>query len=338
MTDCVDGRAEVIVERSSPMWKHIEILYEQFSFANRNRLANPGVGSIQAAYEYSRSTLVNSIHELTGRNGLTSQAVLEFHMRPDGLVLGRSEDSTIQSPRRLAISELMEIHNEIGRHPSAFALHDDAERRHRYGLKWNLLLERSQSTGAIEVILRDWPDDLLTELLWDLAHRRAESLMHSSQGGVIDFVFDDESRLSCPRVGLQIRGRERSRQRVAPSESQLYLALISNRHPELDSITHGSLFSNRETQLDGRLADLALATRDRTNRFLSSFGDDGTRCELHVFQTGLAAVVVGLWLGLSDQLATNSNTPIVIPRYYRKNSVVVADTTPWSPYPEGRCW
>lgn len=337
MIDDVDSGTEVIVERSSPMWKHIEILYEQFSFANLNRLANPGVGSIQAAYEFSRSTLVKSIHELTGHNGLTSRAVLDFHVQPGGLVLGRSEDPTTDISRRLAISELEAVHNEIGRDPSAFALHDDAERRHRYGDKWEILV-RSQSTGVIEVVLRDWPDDLLTELLWDLAHRRAETLMHSGQGGVIDFVFDDESRLSYPRIGLQIRGRERSEQRIAPSESQLYLALTSNRHPELDSITHGSLFSNRETQMDGQLADLALATRDRTYRFLSSFGDVDTRCELHVFQTGLAAVVVGLWLGLSDLLATNSNTPIVIPRYYRKNSVVVADTTPWSPYPEGRCW
>lgn len=333
----VDSGTEVIVERSSPMWKHIEILHEQFSFANLNRLANPGVGSIQAAYEFSRSTLVKSIHELTGHNGLTSPADLEFHMRPDGLVLGLSEDPTTDISRRLAISELVAIHNEIGRDPRAFALHDDAKRRDQYGDEWKILVERSQSTGVIKVVLGDWPDDLLTELLWDLAHRRAETLMHSGQGGVIDFVFDDESRLSYPRGGLQIRGRERTEQRVAPSESQLYLALISNRHPELDSVTHGSLFSNRETQLDGKLADLALATRDRTIRFLSSFGDDGTRCELHVFQTGLAAVVVGLWLGLSDLLATNSNTPIVIPRFYR-NSVVVADTTPWSPYPEGRCW
>lgn len=334
----VDDWTEVIVERSSPMWRHIEILYEQFSFANRNRLANPGVGSIQAAYEFSRSTLVKSIYELTGNKVLAPREVLEFHMRPGGLVLGRSETSTTDSSRTLAIAELEAIHNEIGRAPSAFALHDDAERKHRYGAKWDTLIERSKSSGVIEVVLRDWPDDLLTELLWDLAHRRVETSMYSDQGGVTDFVFDDESRLSYPRVGLRIRGRERSPQRVAPSESQLYLALISNRHPELDSITHGSLFSNRETQLDGRLADLALATRDRTTRFLSSFGDDGTRCELHVFQTGLAAVVVGLWLGLSDLLAMNSNSPIVIPRYYRKNSVVVADPTPWSAYPEGRCW
>lgn len=326
MNDHSHGEKRLLVERSDKNWKHIEILYGHFNFARRNRSANPGVASIQAAYEFSQATLLTAIHQVTGHKDVELLKKSGLVVQSDGLLLDDSKDVSTGDLQKCTVSELVAINSKIELAPSAFMVHDDAERPQVYMAKWKKLMETSKKTGVVEVVLGDWPDDLLTEFLWDFAHRRSEPAPSGGQSGAIEFVFDDESRLSYPRLGLKFRNRDRRRS-AEPSKSQLFLSMTSNRHPELDSITHGSLFMNRETQLDGQLATLALATKNRAMEFFLSFGDGSPNYEVHIFQTGLAAVVVGLWIGVSEILATRSDIPLVIPRYYRENS-----------YPEGRCW
>jgi len=186
----------------------------------------------------------------------------------------------------------------------AFEFDVDPTRAQQFDAKW---AEHIRGDDSL-IVLRDWPDDLLTELLWEVAHQtpKSDPKLH------VRLQFDDESECDFPVGILQT---EVSVARV--SAQRLLLSMISNRHPEMDAMTHGSLFLNRETQIDGNLALLADASRDRAKEFFVQAPRD---LQVEIFQTGLAAVVVGLWLGVTDVLhgqGTTDGRVTVLPRFFR---------------------
>jgi hypothetical protein len=225
-------------------------------------------------------------------------------------VLPDSAVMSVAAPSHDRLSDLFSFGDPPERDPRAFASENDAGERHdQFKEKFARL------KGQSRVRLRDWPDDLLTELLWELAHQSEEKV------GEVELEFDDASVCRFPVGGRGVRQVENGR-------GDLYLAMISNRHPEMDAMTHGSLFLNRETQLDGKLSVLASATREKSKDFFTLAKSD--LC-IHIFQTGLAAVVVGLWLGICDA----PKPPLIVPRFFRRGS---GDSYRESSYTLGRVW
>jgi len=233
--------------------------------------------------------------------------------------------TTTQSALRLTLLQRVES-------PKAFAYDLVSERARQFDEKWKDLTE-SDEDG---IRLRDWPDDFLTELLWEIAHQPRPP---AHLGQYVKLRFDDSSEYEFP-VGVLNPPTE------DPSNEcqRLFLSMISNRHPEMDAMTHGSLFLNRETQLDGELNMLAAATCERAKRFLLRMPEN---LALHVFQTGLAAVVVGLWLGVIEAKRgepatgeTHEATGVpgwsIIPRFFRQ----LENTAPssHSSFAQGRPW
>jgi len=316
-----------------PITPELKILARNHRFALRTKQKNPGASGVTLAYEHAQKNLFDRLQNFQQVKDSTE---LDSIQKIDWSAIQTDENSlsvssftpagtTTQSALRL--TELQRIDP-----PKAFTRDLVGERERQFDEKWNELTGRDEDG----IRLRDWPDDLLTELLWEIAHQpRPEA--HLRQ--FVKLRFDDSSECGFP-VGVLNPPTEH------PSDDgqRLFLSMISNRHPEMDAMTHGSLFLNRETQLDGDLNMLAAATCERAKRFLLRVPEN---LALHVFQTGLAAVVVGLWLGVIEakrgepttgetREATGVPGWSIIPRFFRQ----LENTVPasHSSFAQGRPW
>lgn len=286
----------------------LKVLARNHRFALLTKQHNPGASGTALAYEHAQKNLFDVLRATSRDNTLDSIQKVNWDLLrtdEDSLFVDLNTRQVPATQSALRVTELARIAS-----PSAFALDLAADRKKQFEEKWSKLI----TTDVDHISLRDWPDDLLTELLWEIAHQP------SQKGSFIGLRFDDDTVCNFPVGVLQV-----SNEQPSDDGEKLFLSMISNRHPEMDAMTHGSLFLNRETQLDGELNLLAAATCERAVGFL--------RCvprnlKLHVFQTGLAAVVVGLWLGVIEAKshpATGetygaSEVPRwnIIPRFFRQ--------------------
>jgi len=286
-------------------------LVQNFRFAYWSMRHNPGQAAMMVAFEKAERALYDELRSTSSfAMPLRDINWCEIKWNGNESVLPDSAVMSVAAPSDGRFSNLFSFGDLPERDLRAFASENDAGERHD---QFNEKFARLK--GQSRVRLRDWPDDLLTELLWELAHHSEERV------GEVELEFDDASVCRFPVGGRRVRQAEGAR-------GDLYLAMISNRHPEMDAMTHGSLFLNRETQLDGALSVLASATRERSKEFFTLAKSD--LC-IHVFQTGLAAVVVGLWLGIFD----TPQPPLIVPRFFRRSS---GDSYRASSYAIGRVW
>ena len=305
----------------------LKVLERNHRFALRTKQHNPGASGTLLAYEHAQKNLFDVLVLETPKNeALDSIQKIDWaSLQTDNGFLCVQPHTDLIPNSQIPLREL-ELQQIVS--PSAFELDLVAERKDQFKEEWCKLIEKDK--GGIS--LRDWPDDLLTELLWEIAHQppREESRF-------IRLCFDDDTDCDFP-VGVLKPPNEQP----SGDGQQLYLSMISNRHPEMDAMTHGSLFLNRETQLDGKLASLTEATKERTSDFLSRVPGN---LQIHMFQTGLAAVVVGLWLGVIDarkkQTAVQSGEISetkgwnVIPRFFRVSKAVSSSQEAFA---RGRAW
>jgi len=316
-----------------PITPELKILARNHRFALRTKQNNPGASGVMLAYEHAQKNL---FHRLQSFQEVKDSTELDSIQKIDWSAIQTDENwlsvpsftpayTTTQSALRL--TELQRIDP-----PKAFASDLADDRKQQFDDKWDKLTERDEDG----IRLRDWPDDLLTELLWEIAHQPRPP---AHLGEYVKLRFDDSSECWFP-VGVLNPPTEHP----SADRASLFLSMISNRHPEMDAMTHGSLFLNRETQLDGELSVLAAETCERAKRLFLRVPENLT---LHVFQTGLAAVVVGLWLGVIEAKRgepatgeTHAATGVpgwsIIPRFFRK----LENTAPssHSSFARGRPW
>jgi len=315
-----------------PITPELKILARNHRFALRTKQNNPGASGVMLAYEHAQKNLFDRLQNFQQVKDSTE---LDSIQKIDWSAIQTDENwlsvpsstpagTTTQSALRL--TELQRIDP-----PKAFTRDLVGERERQFDEKWNELTGRDEDG----IRLRDWPDDFLTELLWEIAHQPRPP---AHLGQYVKLRFDDSSEYEFP-VGVLNPPTEH------PSNEgqRLFLSMISNRHPEMDAMTHGSLFLNRETQLDGELNMLAAATCERAKRFLLRMPEN---LALHVFQTGLAAVVVGLWLGVIEAKRVEPTTGetreatrvprwSIIPRFFRQSGNAPSFH---SSFAEGRPW
>ena len=109
----------------------------------------------------------------------------------------------------------------------------------------------------------------------------------------------------------------------------LRVALMSMRHPEMDTAVDAAWLRNRLVSQVRPSAETDELVYETSRSQLADLATCGTVC-LHMYQTGFEPAVVGFYRALTDHLLTQPKSVTLVPFFYRKRNGSYQEGIPWA--------